>query len=309
MIPIIKTIQYYFPKTDITWIIGKTEYLLVKNMKRINFVIIDKKKNIRSILDMQKKIGNETFDIFLHMQKSLRSKIVGFLVKYKKKLDYSNVNIPNNYHVLDSFFCFLRDIGINDKILDWSINIDPLKKNQFNFDKKYIVLNPFTSIRRFNYREWKIENYISVAKYTYEKYGLESIIVGGSSTYEIHQSKKIDSQSFVHNIVGKTSLHQIYNIIRNSKFYIGPDSGTMHIASMLKIPIIGLFATSNPDRTGPYNNQDYIINKYDRALEVFLNKNKKQVKWGKRIRNKKAMSLITTNDVLEKIDEIMKKKN
>ena len=38
-------------------------------------------------------------------------------------------------------------------------------------------------------------------------------------------------------------------------------------------------------------------------------KNKKQVKWGKRIRNKKAMSLITTNDVLEKIDEIMKKKN
>ena len=49
MIPIIKTIQTYSPKTDITWIIGKTEYSLVKNMANINFIVIDKKQLLRTI--------------------------------------------------------------------------------------------------------------------------------------------------------------------------------------------------------------------------------------------------------------------
>ena len=42
MIPVIKTIQHNLPKSDITWIIGKTEYPLVKNMKGVRFIIIDK---------------------------------------------------------------------------------------------------------------------------------------------------------------------------------------------------------------------------------------------------------------------------
>ena len=42
MIPIIKTIQTYSVKTNITWIIGKTEYTLVKNMTNIKFIVIDK---------------------------------------------------------------------------------------------------------------------------------------------------------------------------------------------------------------------------------------------------------------------------
>ena len=39
MIPIIKTIQTYSVKTNITWIIGKTEYTLVKNMTNIKFIV------------------------------------------------------------------------------------------------------------------------------------------------------------------------------------------------------------------------------------------------------------------------------
>ena len=309
MIPIIKTIQYYLPKSDITWIIGKTEYPLVKNMKGVNFILIDKSKNIRSIINLWHEIKSKKFDIFLHMQKSLRSKIIGFFIKYKRKLNYSNIQIPKNSHVLDSFFCFLKEIGIDKRVLDWSIEIDSSDKDIINIKKKYIVLNPFTSVRRFNYREWEIQNYATVAKYIFDKYNIETIVIGGPSQYEIKKSKQMVFQSYIHNIVGKTNLHQMCCIINNCQFYIGPDSGTMHIASMLNKPVIGLFATSNSKRTGPYHSQDYIIDKYDEALKIFLNKSENQISWGKRIRNKKAMSLITTDEVCSKIDELMKKNN
>ena len=105
--------------------------------------------------------------------------------------------------------------------------------------------------------------------------------------------------------MGKSNLQELYNIIKLSKIYIGPDSGTLHIASMLNIPVIGLYATSNPHRTGPYNNQQYIINKYDEALEKYMNCDKDDIKWGGRVRNKNAMSLISQSDVINKIDLIM----
>ena len=306
MIPVIKTIQHNLPKSDITWIIGKTEYPLVKNMKGVRFIIIDKSKTIRSIINLKKEVKNGVFEILLHMQKSLRSRILSFFIKAKKRLGYKNVSIPEESHVLDTFFYFLEEIGIKEKLLDWSLDFDQPSKEMLKNKKKYVVFNPFTSSRKFNYREWKLDNFRLVAKYLSNKYNLDSVMVGGNSEYEITESRKIDSDSFIHNLVGKTNLQDLCNVIKNCQFYIGPDSGTMHIASMFSKPTIGLFATSNPRRTGPYQNQKYIINKYNEALRIYMNAREGNVRWGTRVRNKNAMSLISINHVIEMIDKIQK---
>ena len=42
MIPVINTLRNHSPESNITWIIGKTEYELVKNIIDIEFVVFDK---------------------------------------------------------------------------------------------------------------------------------------------------------------------------------------------------------------------------------------------------------------------------
>lgn len=74
---------------------------------------------------------------------------------------------------------------------------------------------------------------------------------------------------------------------------------------MLNKPVIGLYATSNPRRTGPYKNMNYTINKYPEALRKFENKDENDVKWGFRVRDKNAMSLIKIEDVKNMIEKIM----
>ncbi len=308
MIPVIKTIQQNLPQSDLTWIIGKTEYQLVKSIKKIRFIIIDKKHTIKSIIDLNNKLKNEKFDVLLHMQRSLRSKLISLFIKANKKFSYSNVEMPKEIHVLDSFFYFLKQIGIKETLLDWSLDLDSTKKLELKNKKKYIVFNPFTSSRRFNYREWDIKNYEYIVKYLSDKYNLHSIMVGGSTNYEIESSKKLSLNDSISNMVGKTNLEELCNIVKDCEFYIGPDSGTLHIASMLSKPTIGLFATSNPKRTGPYQNQKYIINRYNEALRIFKNTDIDNVKWGTRIRDKKAMSLINVDDVIEMIDRVLEKK-
>ena len=95
------------------------------------------------------------------------------------------------------------------------------------------------------------------------------------------------------------------SVLSLSELYIGPDSGTLHMARMVNIPIIGLYATSNPLRTGPYQKMEYVIDRYKEAVEKYTNKNKKSMKWGERVRDSNAMKLITINDVKTKIKQIV----
>ena len=317
MIPIIQTLKYYLPKANLTWIIGKTEYSLVKNIKNIEFVIIDK-NNLSSTMSAIRLIKHKKYDILLHMQVSFRSNIISSFINAKRKIGFDSKNSKNLHslfinekikgefraHVIDNFFHFLLKIGLDKKNYNYDINIKP--KNIISTNKKYIVFNPFTSSRRFNYREWDINNYKIIIDYLTNTYNIHSVIIGGSSKYELEKSILFNKKDNVINMVGKTNLQDVYNLIKSSELYIGPDSGTLHIASMLLKPVIGLYATSNPLRTGPYHEMKYTVNKYPQALMMFNKKTEDSAKWGERVRNKNAMSLIKIQDVIGSIDKILK---
>ena len=248
----------------------------------------------------------------------MRSNIISMMINAKRKVGF-NTNISKNLHslfinekipiqekmhVADTFFLFLEKIGLTDHVLSWDINTNT--DNKILVKKKYFVVNPFTSQRSFNYREWDINNYKIVAEYVNDNFNLDMVVVGGNSVYEKEMSEALCCANFIHNYVGKTNLSEVYKIIQHSDFYLGPDSGTLHIASMLGKKIIGLYATSNPYRTGPYNNLNYIINKYPTALKVYKKKNINNVRWGERVRHKNAMSLISIQEVKEKVDKILR---
>ena len=319
MIPIIKTIQTYSSKTNITWIIGKTEYSLVKNMAGIQFVVIDKNNFTSTISALVSLFKNHKFDILLHMQVSLRSNILSLFVRAQKKIGFDKSNSKNLHnlfihesidasprlHVMEIFFKFLLKIGIDKRSYDRNINIKYIEHESL-VNKKYIVFNPFTSLRSFNYREWDLNNYKEIIKYMSDKHDVHSVMVGGNSQYELSRSRFLESQIKLYNFVGKTNLCELYNILKNCELYIGPDSGTLHIASMLNKPVIGLYATSNPERTGPIGNIQYTVNQYPNALMKFHKLSINQAKWGKRIRNKNAMDLITIDEVIKNIDKILK---
>lgn len=311
IIPIVSTLQKYYKKCDITWVIGKTEYQLVKTLDNVNYIVIDKNKTLDSIIGMHKYLKKEKFDVVFHMQKSLRSKILGRIINGKINVTFNDINTNNN-HVLDNFFAFLEKINIKKKELDWQINkiltngSDFIDKNNLNDLKPFVTINPFTSERINNYREWGYDNYGTIAEYLFNEYSIKTVFIG-KTTEERKNSfqKHIKVSSKTLNLINKTSLGEMLSVLNMSKFYIGPDSGTLHMANMLALPIIGLYATSNPKRTGPYSNLEYTVDKYEEAILKFSKKSLEKTKWGERVRDKGAMKLILLDDVKLMIKKIL----
>ena len=110
------------------------------------------------------------------------------------------------------------------------------------------------------------------------------------------------------NLLGKTNLKQLLAIIAAADLLLCPDSGPAHMATAVGTAVVGLYATSNPARTGPYLNRDLVINAYPEACQQFLGKSVDQLRWGQRVRNADAMGLIRLGKVTDRIREVLHQK-
>jgi len=77
------------------------------------------------------------------------------------------------------------------------------------------------------------------------------------------------------------------------------------MATTVNTPVVGLYVTSNPDRTGPYLSQRWVVNKYPEALKAETGQDVSEAPWGMRVRNPAAMQRISPVDVKNKIDELL----
>ena len=86
---------------------------------------------------------------------------------------------------------------------------------------------------------------------------------------------------------------------------ISPDSGPAHMATAMGTPVIGLYATTNPDRARPYLSSEWTVNRYPDAIQKKYHKKVEDVSWGARVRDEWAMSLITITDIKQLVDQFL----
>ena len=86
------------------------------------------------------------------------------------------------------------------------------------------------------------------------------IIVGIDQFKSESIMKRIHRKGNVSNLVAKTTIKQLYEILVESELFISPDTGTIHLAAISGVKILGLFNISAYYQlTGPYSNQAYFL--------------------------------------------------
>ena len=200
---------------------------------------------------------------------------------------------------------FARHIGARPTGLRWDI---PLGDPERAFAGQHagaptVVISPGSSQRSRNYRTWPVERFAPVAQYLHERRQAKVLVTGGNSQLEHDYARTIAERSGATSLVGQTSLKQLYAMIAAADVVICPDSGPAHMATAAGTPVIGLYATSNPARTGPYLSRELCVDRYPDAVRRYLGKQASDLRWGQRVRHPGAMELITVGDVIDKIDE------
>ncbi len=324
---VVRTLQDTWPETKLTWIIGKTEAALMADIPGIEFIIFDKSKGPGERRKLRARLRKRHFDVALCMHASMRINPlyrfidaplrIGFDRKRARDWQwlFTKQRIPpvDREHVLDSMLGFARFLGIAQRPLRWDI---PLAESHLQFaaqhtggEQPVLLISPCSTQRLRNYRNWSAENYAAAANHARKKFACKIVLTGGKSELEQEYGRLISKLCGpgVINLIGTTSLKELYALIAASNVVMAPDSGPVHMATAAGTPVIGLYATSNPERSGPYLSQKLTVNAYPAACKQFLGKTPAQLAWGQRVRHPGAMDLIRLKDVNAKIDEFFGK--
>lgn len=323
---VVRAIQDSWPESQITWIIGKTEAGLMADIPDIEFIIFDKRKGRTAYTEVKAQLEGRKFDIALCMHASMRVNRLYRLIESPTRLGFDRKRARNfqwlftnerieakaNQHVLDGMMGFARHIGVPGGDLRWDIPLSPQHRDfaavHTSGSQPVLLISPCSSQRARNFRNWSAENYAAAANHAKQKFDCKVILTGGRSDVEASYGKDICRLAGpdITNLIGQTNLKQLLALIAASDALICPDSGPAHMATTVGTPVIGLYATSNPERSGPYLSQHLTVNAYPDAVGRYLGKSVSQLRWGQRVRDPGAMSLIRLNDVNDKIGDVFR---
>ncbi len=317
---VVRRIQDNWPDAQITWIIGKTEASLLADIPDIEFIIFDKSRGRRAYADVQHQLGKRRFDVALCMHASMRANLLCRKIATPIRLGFDRVRARDfqwlftnrriaankGQHALEAMMSFADAIGATPRPIRWQI---PLAADAREFaadfkspNKPLVVISPCSSQRSRNYRNWSIDNYAATIQHLAGK-RCRIVLTGGQSELELEYGEALAANGAADNLVGKTSLKELAALIDLADLVICPDSGPAHIATAFGTPVLGLYATSNPERTGPFASRELTVNRYPDAARKYLHKPVERLRWGQRVRHPDAMNLITIGDVKDKIGD------
>lgn len=320
VIPVVLSLQEQLPGVKITWVIGKIEAKLVGDLPGVEFVIFDKKAGRRGYASLRQQMKGRRFDALLHMQVALRANLAAACIPAKTKIGYDKARSKDLHslfinkriapapqqHVRDCLASFLVPLGLEPAAPRWNI---PLSDDDHVFarqhlatDRRNLVISPCAS---HTLRNWPAERYARLADHAIREHGMKVILVGSPAPFEADYCVAIEAamDEKAHNICGKDTLKQLAALMAHADLVVAPDTGPAHIASAVGTDALGIYAASNPYRSGPYNSLEWCVNRYPEALKTFTGKTVGESRWGAKAEFEGAMELVTVKDATDMLDK------
>ena len=201
-------------------------------------------------------------------------------------------------HTQDLFLEFLDVVGVERPVpLEWGITLTTEEESAaetfFSASEGRTVVGLVLGTAN-PAKDWPTRRYVSLARSLEAEFGFEVLLLGGPGKAEQTTARVILDDRRAARSALSDSVRQLIWSIRGCDLVISPDTGALHLAHAMGIPVIGLFGPTNPWRVGPYEKyQDLIVDRYTNPGEARV-----PAHYGQR---PGRMSRITVPDVLERV--------
>jgi heptosyltransferase I len=321
-VPVVRTLQRVWPTTPLTWIIGRPEARLMTLLPEVEFIIIDKRAGLAALPALRRAVRGRRFDVLLHMQLSLRASLASLAVRATLRLGFdrprarelqwlfTNAQIEprGNEHVLDSFQGFLSALGIERAALRWDLPLPAPARDYASAlipdAQPTLIVSPCSSHPA---RNWRPERYAAIIDHAVQRHGMRVLLCGGRSQLEREMGQAIERHARVAlvNQIGRDTLPQLLALLARASVLLSPDSGPVHMATMVATPVIGLYAATRLQRVGPYFSRQWCIDRFEAAARRYRHCEADELPWHQKIEQPGVMDLIEVADVRERLDALL----
>ncbi|MEW5910110.1 MAG: glycosyltransferase family 9 protein [Thermodesulfobacteriota bacterium] len=293
-LPALNAIRSYYPHSQITWLVEEAASELLIGHPALDRVLISRRKAwiygprsgkpagyFKEIRDFFNALRDTRYDLILDFQSLLKSGILISLSRGRRKagfdkgmehMEYShlflNERIPPvsmEHHALIRNLMMLDALGVRSEKIEYRISVDP--ETQFQVDRMLsdrgitpgspmVAINPGA---KWKTKLWHPDRFSKLADALAGRRLGTVVFTGSREDSRLIREIRSDMKEDAVDLSGQTGLKSLAGVYRQSRFLISTDTGPMHLAAALGIPVIALFGPTAPWRTGPFGEGHRIL--------------------------------------------------
>jgi heptosyltransferase I len=119
--------------------------------------------------------------------------------------------------------------------------------------RDFAILNPGAG---WGAKRWPAERYGRVAK-ALAADGVRSIVNFGPGEEQLAREAESASEGAAKAV--QCSISELIALTRRAKLFIGGDTGPLHLAAALRVPVVAIFGPTDPARNGPYGTRSVVL--------------------------------------------------
>ncbi len=285
--PVIKAFRDYYPNSHIAMMVRPYTADIVNGNPYLDEVIVYDKdgahKRWQDAMKFAFELRKKNFDLVLVLHPTQSAHLITFIAGIDRRVGYDRKwgflltdPIPHTKewgekHEMEYNLDMVRYLGLEpkDKTLFLPISEESekwadevIKKSGIRQTDKLVAISPGASDPT---KEWVTERFAQVGDALSNKYNYSAIILGAPKEKELTDRVRMTMHRFAVDLGGKTSVSQLASILKRCSLFVGMDSGVMHMACALKLPVVALYGRKqkglSPVRWGPLNPRSRFLHK------------------------------------------------
>ena len=279
-------IKEAWPECHLSWAVEPKSRDMVEALGCVDKVFVfDRPRGFKAYLSFIKELRQEKFDLVLDMQRHFKSGVTSWSTKAKRRIGFNRKNAKEfnwlfnteyisavdnfsakieHYHLFGDLLNLPRGESHNFGLQASAKEIGKIKNlvasSGCSVDSNGRVFVGLILGSTWPSRFWYASHYRELIAELSQKHKVTFLLLGGPSEAEFAEDVEQGfDNDLVVNLVGKTSVRDLISVFSISTIAIGSDSGPMHIAAAMKIPVISLWGSTSPLRSAPYGSEDLVL--------------------------------------------------
>ena len=271
-LPVINALKDRNPQMKITWVAEPMPAQLLAGHSSIDRVVVYRRADgVRGIRKLRKDLrAGAQIDVTLNLNVYFKSIWPTILSGASRRIGFDRARAHEGVwlaanehldprpraHTADMFLEFATCLGVEPAQPQWRIEfttqeIEQRKEFFHQLDGRPVatVIPASGSIKK----DWLTSRWIELVNALDRDFGFNVVIAGGPGEREQRIAREIlEGSSAKITLAMGDSVRRLAWIVGGSDLVIAPDTGPVHIARALDVPVIGIYGHTNPWRVGPW---------------------------------------------------------
>lgn len=258
------------PATHVGWAVHDLALPLVQGHPAVDRVHHWKRgSGLSGFLELRRELSRERYDMAIDLQRITKSAllarasgakiVLGYDAARTKELSWlwTTERVPpgdSGSHMIEQYADVTRHLecsGEPERVLPSATEAESEVAGWLASSSAPVQINLGASKPA---NRWAPERFGDLAGRIVRKLDRDVFLTGSPSERPLAEAALSASGDTgrVLDLVGKTSLPQLWSASRRASLFVGCDTGPMHLAAAVDTPVIALFGPAAPRRTGPY---------------------------------------------------------